>query len=60
VETEYRPHVIEPKWQEVWRTTHLYRVVEDPARPKYYNLEMFPYRSGISTWATCGTTAWAT
>src|SRR5690606_9094664 len=46
VETEYRPHVIEPKWQEVWRTTHLYRVVEDPARPKYYNLEMFPYPSG--------------
>ena len=33
---------------------------DDPARPKYYVLEMFPYPSGRSTWATCATTRWAT
>lgn len=46
MEAEYRPDVIEPRWQEAWRESDLYRVVEDPARPKYYNLEMFPYPSG--------------
>jgi leucyl-tRNA synthetase len=37
---------IEGKWQKVWEDSQQFRVREDPARPKYYCLEMFPYPSG--------------
>ena len=37
---------IETKWQEYWRTRNTFKVSEDPSRPKYYLLEMFPYPSG--------------
>jgi leucyl-tRNA synthetase len=37
---------IEPKWQQVWEDSGQFRVTEDPSRPKYYCLEMFPYPSG--------------
>jgi leucyl-tRNA synthetase len=37
---------IETKWQRVWADTGLFRVREEPGRPKYYCLEMFPYPSG--------------
>ncbi|NPV90208.1 MAG: leucine--tRNA ligase [Firmicutes bacterium] len=37
---------VEPKWQEYWEKGGFYQVWEDPARPKYYCLEMFPYPSG--------------
>ncbi|MBK8947295.1 MAG: leucine--tRNA ligase [Flavobacteriales bacterium] len=37
---------IEKKWQEEWRKRGTYRVTNDPARPKYYVLDMFPYPSG--------------
>ena len=37
---------IESKWQRVWEESGQFRVTEDPARPKYYCLEMFPYPSG--------------
>ena len=37
---------IESKWQDFWEDNELYTVVEDPYKPKYYNLEMFPYPSG--------------
>jgi len=37
---------IEAKWQDRWQETELFRTREDPARPKYYCLEMFPYPSG--------------
>ncbi|MDH7480227.1 MAG: class I tRNA ligase family protein, partial [Syntrophomonadaceae bacterium] len=37
---------VEKKWQEYWTEGEFYRVWEDPARPKYYCLEMFPYPSG--------------
>jgi len=36
----------EPKWQKVWREREAFKAVEDPDRPKYYVLEMFPYPSG--------------
>jgi leucyl-tRNA synthetase len=36
----------EAKWQRRWREDRLFEVREDPARPKYYVLEMFPYPSG--------------
>ena len=43
----YRPHEIEPKWQESWRRNNVYRTQSDPDRPKYYVLEMLPYPSGV-------------
>jgi len=42
----------EPKWQQRWAETHAYRTPNpgepgfDPAKPKYYVLDMFPYPSG--------------
>ncbi|MCP5368819.1 MAG: leucine--tRNA ligase [Hyphomicrobiales bacterium] len=36
----------ESKWQQAWDRDACFKVVEDPARPKYYVLEMFPYPSG--------------
>ncbi|MBI3541473.1 MAG: leucine--tRNA ligase [Deltaproteobacteria bacterium] len=42
----YNPGVIEPQWQKVWEGRKSFRVVEDPAKKKYYCLEMFPYPSG--------------
>src|SRR5712692_8919133 len=37
---------IEPKWQKVWEESEQFKATEDPGRPKYYCLEMFPYPSG--------------
>ena len=37
---------IEAKWQGIWEERQQFRVGEDPGRPKYYCLEMFPYPSG--------------
>jgi leucyl-tRNA synthetase len=42
----YRPHEIEAKWQQRWQQGRVFEVKEDPSRPKYYLLEMFPYPSG--------------
>jgi leucyl-tRNA synthetase len=42
----------EPKWQQRWAEGHAYRTPNpcepgfDPAKPKYYVLDMFPYPSG--------------
>ena len=37
---------IEAKWQGVWESREQFRATEDPSRPKFYCLEMFPYPSG--------------
>ena len=37
---------IETKWQKHWLSEQTFKVDEDPARLKYYLLEMFPYPSG--------------
>lgn len=37
---------IERKWQEIWEKEHVFKASEDPSRPKYYCLEMYPYPSG--------------
>jgi leucyl-tRNA synthetase len=43
---DYKPQQIEKKWQDAWRTSRAFEVTEDPARPKFYCLEMFAYPSG--------------
>jgi leucyl-tRNA synthetase len=43
---KYDFKVIEAKWQQYWEEHGFYKVSEDPSRPKYYDLEMFPYPSG--------------
>ncbi|MBI1733798.1 MAG: leucine--tRNA ligase [Candidatus Rokubacteria bacterium] len=37
---------IEAKWQRIWEARKQFRVTEEPGRPKFYCLEMFPYPSG--------------
>src|SRR5438876_530757 len=37
---------VEAKWQRIWEERKQFQVTEDPARPKFYCLEMFPYPSG--------------
>ncbi|MGE4158157.1 MAG: leucine--tRNA ligase [Planctomycetota bacterium] len=37
---------IDRKWQEIWEREKTFRLVDDPTRPKYYVLDMFPYPSG--------------
>ena len=42
----YDTDAIETKWQRIWRERQTFAVSEDPSRPKYYCLEMYPYPSG--------------
>ncbi len=42
----YDPKAIEPKWQQRWQEAQLFRTEDDPAKPKCYILEFFPYPSG--------------
>ena len=37
---------IEKKWQNYWVENNSNRTGDDPAKPKYYILDMFPYPSG--------------
>jgi len=46
VSEKYDPHAVEARWQARWDERGLFRVEADPARRKYYLLEMFPYPSG--------------
>ena len=46
MERKYNPSDIEEKWQKHWEEKQVFKVNEDPARKKYYLLEMFPYPSG--------------
>lgn len=46
MEDRYSFKDVESRWQKKWAEQGLYRVKTDPARPKYYCLEMFPYPSG--------------
>ena len=43
---EYNFSSIEKKWQQRWTDQGAYLVKNDPSRPKYYVLDMFPYPSG--------------
>ena len=42
----YDPKRIEARWQAYWRDHETFRVEIDPAKPKFYVLDMFPYPSG--------------
>jgi leucyl-tRNA synthetase len=42
----YDHRTVEAKWQTYWEEHRTFRVKEDPARPKFYCLDMFPYPSG--------------
>lgn len=43
---EYDFRKIEKKWQAYWSDHQTFKATEDPSRPKYYVLDMFPYPSG--------------
>ncbi len=43
---EYDFKSVESKWQAYWAANKTFKAVEDPSRPKYYVLDMFPYPSG--------------
>lgn len=42
----YNHQAIEKKWQAFWAEKGTYKTKEDPSKPKYYVLDMFPYPSG--------------
>jgi leucyl-tRNA synthetase len=42
----YEPRAIETKWQARWEADGLYLTRDDPTRPKFYFLTMYPYPSG--------------
>jgi leucyl-tRNA synthetase len=44
--SRYNPAEIEPRWQDYWAEHRTFEAVEDPDKPKYYTLCMFPYPSG--------------
>ncbi len=44
--TRYNQKKSEKKWQDAWAANGTFEVTEDPSKPKYYVLEMFPYPSG--------------
>lgn len=44
--SRYDPQSIEANWQAAWDKAQTFLATPDPAKPKYYVLEMFPYPSG--------------
>ncbi|WP_113912520.1 leucine--tRNA ligase [Roseovarius dicentrarchi] len=42
----YSAAQIEANWRKAWDDAGIFRAGNDPAKPKYYVLEMFPYPSG--------------
>ncbi|HPA70946.1 MAG TPA: class I tRNA ligase family protein, partial [Spirochaetota bacterium] len=45
-ERDYNFSEIEKKWQSRWSEKNVFKTPKDPAKKKYYLLEMFPYPSG--------------
>ena len=43
---DYDFKAIEKKWQTYWAEKGTFKTVEDPSKPKFYVLDMFPYPSG--------------
>ena len=42
----YDPQAVEREAQAYWEKLRSFHVAEDPAKPKFYCLSMFPYPSG--------------
>jgi leucyl-tRNA synthetase len=42
----YDPKEVERKWSKRWEESKLHRTDDDPSKPKFYCLDMFPYPSG--------------
>jgi len=43
---EYNFREVEKKWQDYWASRKTFKTGENPDKPKYYVLDMFPYPSG--------------
>ena len=43
---DYDFRIIEKKWQAYWAQNGTFKTKEDPSKPKFYVLDMFPYPSG--------------
>ncbi|MFA4918082.1 MAG: leucine--tRNA ligase [Thermodesulfovibrionales bacterium] len=46
MDERYDPQEVELKWQKRWAERNLFKTEADPAKKKFYCLEMFPYPSG--------------
>src|SRR5277367_6848795 len=46
MQERYEPAALEQAAQQYWDQQQVFAATEDPARPKYYCLSMFPYPSG--------------
>ena len=46
MDERYQAKAIEEKWQAIWAENRSFCVGEEPAKAKFYVLEMFPYPSG--------------
>ncbi len=46
MESQYNPSKIEAEVQNFWEKQHSFKAKEDPKKPKFYCLSMFPYPSG--------------
>lgn len=47
MQEQYHPKTLEAEVQAVWEAAQSFEVKEDPDKPKYYCLSMFPYPSGV-------------
>ncbi|MCZ6739339.1 MAG: class I tRNA ligase family protein, partial [Actinobacteria bacterium] len=43
----YDHRAIEAKWQDRWASEKVFHAAEDGSKPKFYNLCMYPYPSGV-------------
>ncbi len=42
----YNHGQIEKKWQQYWKDNKTFKMMDDPSKPKFFALDMFPYPSG--------------
>ncbi|TWT14492.1 leucine--tRNA ligase [Streptococcus sp. sy010] len=42
----YNHKTVEPKWQAFWAENQTFKTTNDPNKPNFYALDMFPYPSG--------------
>ncbi|HSI67475.1 MAG TPA: leucine--tRNA ligase [Planococcus sp. (in: firmicutes)] len=42
----FKHKTVEKKWQKYWEQNKTFKLEDDPAKPKFYALDMFPYPSG--------------